>query len=420
VGFLWLGMQRVGVASAAATIAVRTTTDRIRNDDHIADGFLHYKADYRVLICKEHGYALRSLSTHLRDQHSIPAKARKAIVAKYNSYSLPGPKEIPLPPPFGRPFEALAAPVEAFLCDAEECGFISKNRSVVAQHCNQAHGWRSSKKDPEHWTDVKVQTFFTRGGFQRYFTVHVPEEQEQETRRAELGDCEGFVAATLGAWKKTDEDYERSQEVADARTAKTDRTGWFNRTAWPEHIAKRNLTLLAHARRLPDRDEKELQRVAHAVDLLTERCVAGLSTLALETRRWLKSAKREEVDVRPMGRLQNPESQKRYARYWKQFVCYCLRIVAAEEEEGIADAPDCRDNSPACGGGSGNSGDDDGYGDGNAGGRNAGDDDASQIEGDDNSDDDDCEDNSEDDGPDSEAGTDKDGAKFLWDARSLF
>jgi len=109
--------------------------------------------------------------------------------------------------------------VEAFLCDTEECGFISKNCSVVVQHCNQAHGWHSSKKDPEHWTDVKVQTFFTRGSFQHYFTVHVPEEQKQETRRAELGDCEGFVAATLRAWKKTDKDYKRSQEVADAQTA---------------------------------------------------------------------------------------------------------------------------------------------------------------------------------------------------------
>ena len=269
-----LGTQQVQAeaASAAATTAVRTTANRIRDDDCITDSFLCYEADYQVLICKEHGYALRSLSTHLCDQHSIPAKARKAIVAKYDSYSIPSPKEISLPPPFGRPFAALAAPVEAFLCDAEECGFISKSRSVVAQHCNQAHGWHSSKKDLEHWTDVKVQTFFTRGGFQRYFIVYVPEEQEQETRRAELDDSEGFVAATLGAWKKTDEDYKRSQEVADAQIAKTDRTGWYNRTGWPEHVAERNLTLLAHTRRLPDRDEKELQQVVRAVDVLIKRC----------------------------------------------------------------------------------------------------------------------------------------------------
>jgi len=63
---------------------------------------------------------------------------------------------------------------------------------------------------------------FASGGFQPYFIVHVSEKHE--TRRAELGDSERFVEMTLRAWKKTDEDYERSQEVADAQIAKTDQT----------------------------------------------------------------------------------------------------------------------------------------------------------------------------------------------------
>lgn len=94
---LWSGtQQQVEAASAAATIVARTATGRIENDAHIADGFLHYEVDYQVLICKEHGYALRSLTMHLRDQHSIPAKARRAIVAKYTRFSLSDPKEISL------------------------------------------------------------------------------------------------------------------------------------------------------------------------------------------------------------------------------------------------------------------------------------------------------------------------------------
>jgi len=63
------------------------------------------------------------------------------------------------------------------------------------------------------------------------------------------------------------------------------------------------LKRLAHASRLPDWDERLLQQAAKVVDLAIESSVAGLSTLALETRRWLKSAKREEIDVRPMARL---------------------------------------------------------------------------------------------------------------------
>lgn len=74
-------------------IAATTTTDSI-GSAQFADSFLHYEADYKVLICREHGYALWSLSTHLRNQHFIPAKARKAIVEKYNSYTLLDPKDI--------------------------------------------------------------------------------------------------------------------------------------------------------------------------------------------------------------------------------------------------------------------------------------------------------------------------------------
>jgi len=123
--------------------------------------------------------------------------------------------------------------------------------------------------------------------------------------------------------------------------------------------------LLMHARRLPDRDEKELQWVAHAVDLLIKRCVVRLSTLALEMRQWLKSTKRKEVNIQPMGCLQNLKSQKRYAQYWKQFVCYCLRIVAAEEEEKIVNTLNCRNNSSTCDDGSSNSDNDNSYSNGN-------------------------------------------------------
>ena len=138
----------------------------------------------------------------------------------------------------------------------------------------------------------------------------------------------------VNKWKKADDEYTKRLKLADAEVAKTDRTGWYNRTGWPEYIAKRNMAYLAHARRLPDRDEKELKQVCSVIDSLMERCVSGLSTLAHEIRRWLKSAKRKEINIRPIGRLQNIKSQTRYAGYLKLFVCYCLRLVAVEEAEG--------------------------------------------------------------------------------------
>ena len=61
--------------------------------------------------------------------------------------------------------------------------------------------------------------------------------------------------------------------------------------------------------------------------------IIGLSTLHQETRRWLRSAKREEADGRPMARLQNPESQARYAGYMKRFIYYCLRVLVEPQPD---------------------------------------------------------------------------------------
>jgi hypothetical protein len=110
----------------------------------------------------------------------------------------------------------------------------------------------------------------------------------------------------------------------DAQVAKTDKTGWFKRTGWLEHFTNRNLTHLAHQTWLPDQGEVKLRRAAKLTELLVERSVKGLSTLAQETRRCLRSAKRQEVDQRPIARLQNPESYARYASYMVKFICYAL------------------------------------------------------------------------------------------------
>jgi ABC-type Zn uptake system ZnuABC Zn-binding protein ZnuA len=47
---------------------------------------------------------------------------------------------------------------------------------------------------------------------------------------------------------------------------------------------------LAHQTRLPNRSEVKLQQAAKLTELLIEKSVKGLLTLAQKTKRWLKSA----------------------------------------------------------------------------------------------------------------------------------
>jgi hypothetical protein len=84
-----------------------------------------------------------------------------------------------------------------------------------------------------------------------------------------------------------------------------------------------------YAIRMPGKGEPQLQRAVQ----LVEDAVQGLSTLFLETLRWLRSAQAQEINVRPFSCMQNPSSQLRAARLRARLICYCLRTVAAEAVE---------------------------------------------------------------------------------------
>jgi len=313
---------------ADARAKVRHSSSRITLEN--ADKYLCHLERYMVLVCSEHATGIRNLNTHLRDHHATSAKERKAIVEKYSCFQVKRPEEANLPRPMGLPFKVLGEPLNGFRCAKEDCEKITISVEALRMHCKKEHGLRWTGDTSRLYTKVKVQTFFRTGGLQQYFVVNALEDADGSEALLS-GDKKAEVDALLGEWKKTEKKQEREMQVMDAEAAKTDRTGWFNRTGWLEHLAKRNRIHLAHAIRLPKDNEPKLKQAARIVELLVERSVAGLSTLGRETRRWLRSAKLEEIDQRPLARLQNPESQARYAGYMVMFVCYFLRIIANEE-----------------------------------------------------------------------------------------
>lgn len=182
-----------------------------------------------------------------------------------------------------------------------------------------------------------MQTFFRKRRFVRYFVVQEKEklqelqepqqpQQPQEPREPQQ-QALAHLSSTWEALKRKDS--EAVERIAEEASAK-DRTGWFKWTRWDEHLqAYPDWKLLSYAIRLPGNDEPELKQVVVAVEELVEQAVHGLSTLSLDTLRWLRSAKASEPDVQPLSRLQNAQSQQRAARLWAQLLCYCLRLVAA-------------------------------------------------------------------------------------------
>ena len=116
-----------------------------------------------------HHQAVRGLDRHLKDAHGLrKQKERRPILDLYDSLVLLPPKDVPRPPDGSAPFEALGKPLDGFKC--VDCGYISTNQKSIAGHCNGMHQWYVTSRDPTHWTEVKVQSFFGIG-LQRYFIV---------------------------------------------------------------------------------------------------------------------------------------------------------------------------------------------------------------------------------------------------------
>jgi hypothetical protein len=73
------------------------------------------------------------------------AKELEAVAEKFSGLELLRPSEVPLPPNFATPFEALGKPLDAYLCEGnnvggdDDCGYVSVHRNSIGQHCNKVH-----------------------------------------------------------------------------------------------------------------------------------------------------------------------------------------------------------------------------------------------------------------------------------------
>lgn len=132
-----------------------------------------YLAEYEVLICKEHGYAVRGLDSHLRLVHtsytSRSKKARAALRQHHSKRNMPDPSTVRLPEPEQPAIEYLCKQIPGYYyisnqqsSDGERdaqgnastatdspghCGFTTSDRTNIGKHCRNAHGWKSTDED---------------------------------------------------------------------------------------------------------------------------------------------------------------------------------------------------------------------------------------------------------------------------------
>jgi hypothetical protein len=324
---------------------------------------LVYLTAYEVLICADQHCrrAIANLDQHLQRKHRLSLSERSLLVAQYRHLKLVPPRQVKSPPLNCAPFSYLGEPKDGFQCEDSQCSSISIHPNKARQHANTIHHWRASKDQPTYWQHVKVQTFFTKRDIMRWFIVQENDQVQDEILPSQTPSTphqpssQGIISRTTKAqnhlttqqqtqldtitqeWSHIQTQHQQSMQQVEAEQATHDRTGWWSLTKWAEHFSNCNMQYLAHASRVPDSDEDLLKEACRVVDVTLSRSLQGLGTLHRETRRWIRSPKLSEPDIRPLARLQEPNSQERYHNYWRRFICYCIRVWLSQQEHGTGE-----------------------------------------------------------------------------------
>ena len=206
--------------------------------------YIVYVKKHRVLCCREHKTGIHSLNEHLQRKHRVPAKEREEFIKSCTHLRIRRPHKVALPQPDGPPIEVLGEPLDGLQCQQPSCKYLTRNKNKMREHCKVAHKLPFKTGSEALYRQVAMQSFFPASGRQRYFTVQAP----VQGRHAALPRTDReSVDELLQQFAATQEKRERQEQVMEAEVAKTDKTGWWKFTEWPEHFANRNCVHLAHA-----------------------------------------------------------------------------------------------------------------------------------------------------------------------------
>ncbi|KAF2621062.1 hypothetical protein BU25DRAFT_416411 [Macroventuria anomochaeta] len=128
-----------------------------------------YMQAYGVLVCKQHHTAIVNLDKHLLRYHNVPALAQRQIVDCFSRLKALDPAEVKLPDKPAEAIEELGKPLTGLQCTT--CVYITISKEQMRMHCKKDHQQAWKGDTSQLYSIVKVQSFFSTGGLQKYFKV---------------------------------------------------------------------------------------------------------------------------------------------------------------------------------------------------------------------------------------------------------
>jgi Orsellinic acid/F9775 biosynthesis cluster protein D len=131
------------------------TTPAMTVPDYVA-----YNAEYKVLICRSHKYAIAPdyIARHLRDSHKgISLQTRQAIVDYSKTLELAAPEDITMSSNPVQYIKDLTI-VNGFQCVYDGCLELRSTEGSMKEHCKKKHRWLTA--EGIKWRKQDFQTIF--------------------------------------------------------------------------------------------------------------------------------------------------------------------------------------------------------------------------------------------------------------------
>lgn len=214
-------------------------------------GLVFSRAD-DALICSHCMYALKpfgqTVSKHLWEKHSVPAKERSGLNALVLKLKLPDPNTLPTSQDWSpaHPYLALQA---GFVC--LQCNYRTTSKDLLQRHLSKEHGQGRSDEDlgrGKIWTEVSLQSW-SQNGKRNFWIVEPAIDQDmaqslhQSPRRQRR----------LAQVHRAEEERVASRNRNTSTTSEDPllSSNWMRRTGWVNMFSDTNRLILLRLAQLP-------------------------------------------------------------------------------------------------------------------------------------------------------------------------
>ena len=148
------------------------------------------------------------------------------------------------------------------------------------------------------------------------------------------------IEALLTVAKHKDGDRNSIRDIIEIEQNKVDNTPWLRRTLWPRMFAGEDMKKLVTGISKPRTDERVVRCAWDSViRLICIRCMDGVKDCStrgwMKLLFWLNSTDVTKGNSKPFSQHYERDTVKRYAMYWAQLVCLCVRTVEDSETSQI-------------------------------------------------------------------------------------